>query len=248
MELHLPRPQEAREPARKLRDRGGTVKFVRGLWLLAIAACGSSHHKTTDASLVDSAVDAATGTCTTLAVHDTFDAGQACQTWGYAFIDDSGGLIDVASGQLAIKPGANAPMGASHIGCATTAPVDFTMGAFVQVTTAPTMTEYMELYAGTVMVEWRPTLINASHNDLGTTTFLAATAFDTTTTWVRITPNADSTGTDVQTSGDGYTWTTFATDPVMPPAMASIEVDGGTRSPDPAPPPILFDGLNVCPL
>jgi len=122
------------------------------------------------------------------------------------------------------------------------------MGAFVQVTTAPTMNEYMELYAGTVMVEWRPTMIKANHNDMGTPTLLASTPFDTaSTTWVRVTPNADSTGTDVQTSADGYNWTTFATDPITPPAMASIEVDGGTRNADPAPPPILFDGLNVCP-
>ena len=222
---------------------------MRAVLLFAIAACSSTHHKSgADAALVDGPGDGSVGTCTTLTLHDSFDTGMPCQSWGYAFIDNAGGLIDIANGQLEIKPGANAGSGASHIGCATVGPVDFSMGAFVQITTPPTTSEYMELYAGTVMVEWRPTMIKANHNDLGTQTPLAATAFDAaTTTWVRVAPNADATGVAVQTSPDGYDWTTFATDPVTPPATASIEVDGGTRTPDPAPPPILFDGLNVCP-
>jgi hypothetical protein len=180
--------------------------------------------------------------------HDTFDQTPACQTWGYAFIDNAGGIIGVANGQLTIAPGANAGSGASHIGCATIDMQPFGDGAFVQVTTAPSMSEYMEFYAGTAMVEWRPTMLKAYHNDLGTTTPLATTPFDAVaTTWVRIHPSADNTAVEIQTSGNGRDWTTFATDPVAPPAMASIELDGGTRMPDPAPPPIVFDSLNVCP-
>jgi hypothetical protein len=223
---------------------------MRALGLLFVAACSHSHAK----SMVDAVdtdappVDAPPGMCTSLAVHDTFDSGPPCQTWGYAFIDDAGGMVMVRNGELNIAPGINAGAGLSHIGCATTAAVDFSAGAFVQVTTPPTMDEYMEFYAGTVVVAWRPTMIKVSHNDFGTTTLLGMVPFDAaTTSLVRVRPSDDQMSVVVETSGLDFHWTLAATDPVAPPATASIEVDGGTNSPDPAPAPIVFQGLNVCP-
>ena len=221
---------------------------VRAIVLLA--ACSHSHAKQgPDApDLVDSPVvymDAPPPPCMMPVARDAFDTGPPCEAWGYAFVDDAGGTIMIANSQLVIAPGANAAAGASHIGCATTMAVDFSLGAFVEVKTPITNTEYLDFYAGAEVVAFKPMMLQASHNNFdGTTVPLASTPL---AKWARIIAAPDNLSVLIQASNDGLDWTTFATDPITPPATASIEIDGGTKTPDPTPPPILVDGLDVCP-
>jgi hypothetical protein len=224
---------------------------VRVCAFALLAACSHSHaHEGPDApDLVDSPIvkmDAPPPPCMTPVAGDTFDTGPPCESWGYAFIDDAGGMIMVRNSQLVIAPGANAAAGASHIGCATTMAVDFTLGAFVEVDQPITSTEYLDFYAGAEVVEFHPMKLLAFHNNFdGTMVGLTDTDL---AKWVRIIASPDQMSVLIQASNDGLDWNTFATDPVTPPATASIEIDGGTKMPDTAPPPILVDGLDVCPV
>lgn len=215
--------------------------------LVVLAACSHSHAKQgPDApDLVDSqGSDAAPPPCMMPATRDAFDTGPPCEAWGYAFVDNTGTIM-VQNGQLAIMPGANTPAGESHVGCATTMAVDFSLGAFVEVKTPIKNTEYLDFYAGAEVVAFKPMMLEASHNNFdGTTAPLASTPL---AKWARIIAAPDGMSVLVQASNDGLDWTTFATDPIAAPATASIEIDGGTKTPDPAPPPILVDGLDVCP-
>lgn len=178
-------------------------------------------------------------------VHDSFDTTPACASWGQPFTG-SGGTVAVANGQLVIQPAAQTTD--SIGGCMSAGSVRFADGIFVQVTTPPSGTEFMELLvtwpdSSEQAIGWGPTTIEFRHSPQTT-----SVPFDPrSTTWVRLRP-LDATTSVAETSGDGVTWTVFATDPSPPPAAVSLALEGGTFTQDPNPPPILFDGLNVCPM
>jgi hypothetical protein len=189
--------------------------------------------------------------CTMPLLHDSFDTAPPCNSWGRA-LTGGNGSITVANGQLVIQPAPNT-IDSQGFCDSTGAAIDFTNGLFVQVTTLPGGDEYMYVRLNwpdptmsAQYISWNPTSIEFSHGSQK-----VDVPFDPqATTWVRIRPLGDGTGSAVETSGDGLSWTMFAFDPMPPPAtLASLEMIGGVFvDNDPNPLPILFDGLNVCPM
>jgi hypothetical protein len=191
---------------------------------------------------VDAPIDAPLPPCAPVAVYaDTFDTSPPCSQWG--FVDNSSASVSVAGGQLVIVP--DASNASTRGGCLSSgnAPFDPDTGIFIESAMPGAPNEYKYAGIDQLTIAWDPTNVYFS---LSNSQF-AMVPFGANTRWTRVRPTADRTMVIAETAPDGLTWTTVGSVAFAAPTTARILFYGGTFAPIASPPPITFDGFDVCP-
>ena len=213
--------------------------------LLLLAGCsgvfGLSHVPPPDAA-PDAPIDAPAPPCVPVATYcGHVRCAPPCSQWG--FVDTAAATVNVAQGQLVIVPDAN--NASTRGGCLSSgnALFDPDSGIFIESAMPGSPNEYKFAMVDQLTIAWDATSVTFS---LGATKFASA-VFGADTSWTRVRPTPDRTMVVAETAPDGLTWTAVGSVAFAAPATARISLYGGTFGMLASPPPITFDGLDVCP-
>lgn len=190
----------------------------------------------------DAPIDTPPPPCTSVAVYaDTFDTPPPCSMWG--FVDSAASTVSVAQGQLVIVPDPNNT--STRGGCLSSGNAPFTpeSGIFIESAMPGAPNEYKFAGIDQLTIAWDATSVSFSL----TNTMFASVPFGPNTRWTRVRPTPDRTMVVAETAPDGLTWTPAGSVAFAAPSTVRLSLYGGTFAPIASPPPITFDGVDVCP-